>query len=316
MKWMDILLTNAKFRVENLTSSQIDYIISHIVEHDEYYKSIVDSKKTIYLKRIIESWHFKDRFAGYFMDLNPDKIRNIFIHIPKTGGTSINEIYKCMPSTAFLLSPAQVGIISNDEWYRYLFEISDMYILNKYKSFYVLGHCKMRDYIKYKYLNNESNIFTVLRNPADICISQLNFIADILIGERFMDEKSNKSDYKWDNKKFWLDGLSLNDDDLREISLDELAEKIVFNFITPNIMCDFIGFESNAFSAYEVINRYSINTIMIKYLDKFILQNGWSVKRENVSRKIYKIDSLRKDLTDYIFDICTEDRKLIELISP
>jgi hypothetical protein len=152
-------------------------------------------------------------FANTFHEKGVD----VFIHIPKTAGTTLNTI---------LGDSAEVLACTHD-----VMSISSLYKNETDKSILLSGHRPLEFYKTHLHIANRRNIFTAIRDPIDLAISFFNFA--ITMSE---DEESKWFTFYKDTVQEWK-----SSDTSTQKWFERYLESAFFELNVKDIFYKFLG---------------------------------------------------------------------------
>jgi hypothetical protein len=237
----------------------------------------------------------------------PEKRRLIFIHIPKCAGT---DLYEGVAARF----PRVYEDLSNSEWIsggKFFLYLRNLVVrLRESDSIFIHGHVPLSWYINRNLYRFGDRIFTVVRNPIDIMLSQVNYVF-----KRFFEAPSVA--FKPDVKR-WSGFLGLESFDrnaptetLVQLGLRMLRDQRI---VPPNYLCTYLG-KRTAESALEAVGRTDIEiTDVERYCDWLGENWGLQTTYANKSRRILSTEHLDEADVDYLASISHEDTVLYERI--
>ena len=262
------------------------------------------------LQQALHSPEFQTNIIRLIFEAFPEKRRKIFIHVPKCAGTDL----------AANLSPAIFPVAINysltaTNWtsHSQLFsKIRDIILeLHFSEDIFLHGHLPLSYLINNRLLRYEDHVFTVVRSPTSIIISQVNYIMT-----RFI----NDPDQTLPDTREWLKMMNLSEIPKNASSayFRDLATKVLKNqtAIRKNYICSYLG-KGDFKSAIHNITSSNIEIADIGTYKQW-MKDKWGVRsdtRINVSNKVMSEDGLSEYEKEYINSITSEDRRLYEMIS-
>ena len=131
-----------------------------------------DYDPRLHLAAALLSPEFRSNILGALLRAFPEKRRDVFIHIPKCAGTDL----------VLNLGPGRLSIpkmLEDQHW------VDDAELLETlraiaravpyYDTWFVFGHMLLGDYLNAAFVSSQDRIFTVLRDPLEVMISQANY---------------------------------------------------------------------------------------------------------------------------------------------
>jgi len=262
-----------------------------------------------FLKEALECEEFQQNIVRLILNAYPEKRRLIHIHIPKCAGTHLRARLEvkyptvCRALEAAIWTPKPL-----------LFEtLHDIAIsIPLCDAIFVHGHTSIPWYLEHKLCRPSDFVFTVVRNPLEIVVSQVNYVVTRFLEDPgFLDPDTSE----WSG----LLGLTPTEFDRSPKGLANLARRILRkpSVLTRNPLCEYLG-DGNVESALNAIVRANIEITDVSRYDlwfeqKFAIATG---VRENVSQKILKLSELELEDIKVLQDLTNDqDKRLYEIIS-
>ena len=257
------------------------------------------------LNEVLLSEEFRRSILRLFLNAFPEKRRLLFIHIPKCAGSDL---------AAHLVSkyPSISERLRTPHWIddRNMFEILSATVrqLHFSDSILVTGHISLADYLNQGLIRSTDHAFTILRDPIDIAISQVNYILTRLKSD------ASRGKYQPDTNA-WLRALDLEkvSGDLPDTFLLDLGIRALLNrnVVPPNTMCDWLG----GGDAATVLARLVQNRVEVTNVQNYSQWRcqRWGVEastRRNESVRFLTRDNIGADKVAYLHDLSREDAKL------
>jgi hypothetical protein len=242
-----------------------------------------------------------------FVNAYADKRRLIFVHIPKCAGTDLtNKLKSRYPWMNYnIMHPLWTA---KDAMLQRLSRLAVE--LRFARSVYICGHAELNYYLDRHMIRPGDQVFTVIRKPADIVVSQVNYVLtrfsqDIERGQVGPDTAQ------------WLSAIGL--DALPEGMSDDFVATIAPlllknpHIVTPNTLCRWLGGgKSDARTALDAMVRSDIEVVDVERYQAW-LASRWNIvsrSRDNASVSYISLDALSVDQRDYIEQITQEDLKV------
>jgi hypothetical protein len=247
------------------------------------------------------------RFAHAFAD----KQRLIFVHIPKCAGTDLtNKLKSRYPWIDYnIMAPTWT---SKDAM---LLRLSRLALELRFAAgLYICGHAELPYYLDRDMIRPGDQVFTVIRKPADIVISQVNYVLtrfslDIERGELGPDTAD------------WLSLIGR--DALPEAMSNDFVDTVVPlllmhpQIVTPNTLCHWLGgAKSDARGAFDAMARSDIEVVDVAHYEAWLAAR-WNIdshSRDNASVSYISLDGLSPGQRDHIDQITQEDMKLYSAV--
>jgi hypothetical protein len=251
----------------------------------------------------VSSAEFQTTIRERILAAFPEKRRLIFIHIPKCAGTDLYE-------GASARFPRIYEDLSRPQWIHggefFLYLKNFVAMLRESDSIFVHGHVPLSWYIDKNLFRFDDRVFTLVRDPLDIMLSQVNYVL-----KRFFEEPT----LKVHDVKVWGGFLGIEQFDL-DAPVVELGLRILRDqrIVPPNYLCTYLG-TGTAESALEAAGRTDIEiTDVARYSDWLSQTWGLQTRRSNRSPRIVTLDNLGKADIDHLRSISHEDAVLYERI--
>jgi hypothetical protein len=264
-----------------------------------------------HLTDTLNSDEFQDGLIKLLLRAFPERRRVIFVHIPKCAGTDlIAKIVNRFPAIDYTLTSDAWN--SKPDVFAALHRIvSDIYCS---KSLFVYGHMSLPWLMRHDLIRCEDDCFTVLRDPDEMVISQVNYILTRI----FAPAGTSRTDVRQ-----WLSALGIEGPISRpsEAETLALAKSVLWNEdLTPrNVICRQLGVaagdaDATASSAMGHLIMSNIEITETLRYDRWTQQKFGSSQftRKNKSEAILKPSDLSAGDQEYIASITSEDRKLYD----
>ena len=286
--------------------SHLDYsVFGHLPE--VYPRGITWSPSLArdYLNELLHSPRFQHNVLTYALRAFPEKQRLMFVHIPKCAGSDLSfHLASRFPSLEQrLMDESWTGKTE-------LFEALSGFAreLAFSDAVFVRGHIPLDLYADAALIRPADRVFTIMRDPTDIALSQVNYILtkfqiniDAGVVERDTEE--------------WLRAL-----DLRELPpavtpqfVEKYASQLLRNpeVVEPNSMCRWLG-GGDAQAVIERLARHLVEVTDTAHYNPWLAER-WGISantRQNASTKFVSLDTLGPRELAYIQDLSPEDRTL------
>ena len=180
------------------------------------------------------------------------------------------------------------------------------------EAIFVRGHVNLADYLKQGLARPCDRLFTILRDPVEIAISQVNYImmrlqADAAIGEFQPDTRQ------------WLHLLELQTtlEDLSDAALRRLGiwALRMREIVLPNPMCHWLG-GGDAAAVLMRLAEHEVEVTNTRHYPQWRRQR-WGVDadtRQNEFIKFLTRDALGAGDLAYLQDISAEDARLYRVV--
>jgi hypothetical protein len=300
-----------RFELDDIKRKQAQYVVFGDLVPEAITS---DARGTKYsardcLNELLLSDDFQKNLIPLFLKAYPEKKRLIFVHVPKCAGTDLSA--NLMKKLPFLHQQmTQPDWMKRDD----LFRAVSRLVLNVrfFDRIFVTGHNSLRYYTSRNLVRPVDRVFTILRDPIQIAVSQVNYVMSRLTA----DARSN--DFGPDTRE-WLNILHID-----TIPLDmptEMVERFCTtilhdtNIVQPNSMCLWLG-GSDAETATNQLVEHDVEITIIENYREW-LHRTWGVVSEtqlNQSEKFISAETLNDQNLAHLRNVCSEDIKLYEAI--
>ncbi len=256
---------------------------------------------------LLMSDSFQADIMQRFVDAYPEKRRLFFIHIPKCAGTDLSaHLGVRMPAIHHSFS--REGYASKPRLFQTMGE--NVRLLPYFDSILLHGHMRLGECLHLGMLRPQDDVFTILRDPIDIALSQVNYILTRL-------QQDSETGRLGPDSQEWLAKLqlSIGADLLNRSMLDGLRLRILRDqaLVEPNSLCSWLG----GGSAQEVIGRLELLNAEVTTTRHYRrwLKDRWHLEsgtRMNESVKFMTKDDLSPADLRYLRRISAEDTRLYD----
>jgi hypothetical protein len=292
---------------DNVDPRQIFYaVLGRLPETKELARGTPYSGKR-HTQQLLHSAEFQQSCVKLMLQALPHLNRIVFIHIPKCAGTDLiaNLAKRFSSVNHSITAPAWT---SKQKLFLLLKDIVIQSCLRQ--EIFLQGHFQLQYFINNRLIRGNDRMFTVVRDPQSIIISQVNYILT-----RFIEDPERQLP----DTREWLKMMNMEElppgpspEYLRDLATAVLRNQ---SAIRRNYMCTYLGKGDFASALYNV----GLSDIEITDTTNY---NAWlsaewkidSKSRANESRKIMTETNLVKEERDYIATITSEDRPLYDLI--
>ena len=263
-----------------------------------------------HMRGALRSAEFQRKIISLMLAAYPEKQRLLFVHVPKCAGTDL----RIGLSARY---PALGLGLTNPEWTsrQQLYDAIHQAAVGMQFSDTILlhGHERLAGVIDRAMLRPTDTIITVIRDPVEIILSNINYIITRIL----QDQESGKDA---PDTKGWRDVLGI--DKLPPAMPDEFVAQLFGTMLhnptisTANSICYWLG---NG-DVQSVIKRLVLNDVEITNTKHYTawLRERWGIARAakaNESRKFVTEKHIHADDRKFIETITADDRKVYELLS-
>jgi hypothetical protein len=273
-------------------------------------RNSVGSSAFDYMSELLMSDEFQATLIPNFLRVFPEKRRLIFVHVPKCAGSDLTtNLTKLLPSLQRDLTLSRT--ITKEELFLFISRL--VRHVRCFDKIFVAGHTPLDYYISQNLVRPSDKIFTVLRDPVHIVVSQINYILTRFV----QDAKLEKMDY---DTKRWLSTLGMEavPTQLTAQTGQDLCRSILYNkeIVRANAMCGWLG-GRDAGTAMQQLAACNVEITTTENYTKWALQS-WGIvssTRINRSEKFTSTECLSPQDTSYIHEMFSEDIKLFDAVS-
>jgi hypothetical protein len=259
-------------------------------------------------QQLLHSTEFQQACVKLVLKALPELKRIIFIHVPKCAGTDLiaNLAKRFLSVNHSITAPAWTPK------QRLFSMLRDIVVQSNFRSeIFLQGHFHLQYFINNQLLRYGDRVFTVVRDPASIIISQVNYILT-----RFIDDREQKLP----DTREWLKMMNMESipADASADYFRNLASAVLQNqaALRRNYMCTYLG-RGDYESAIANVRLSDIEITDTKAYNTW-LKTEWGIdskSRSNVSKKIMSETDVTTKERDYIRSITSEDQVLYDLIT-
>jgi hypothetical protein len=252
---------------------------------------------------LLRSNEFRDRVIELALSAFPEKTRLLFVHIPKCAGTDLEVILKV--GSAALHTTVSLRAWADDA--RLLTTIRDFAVDLAYAdSILVSGHKELTWFLKNNFHRAGDRLFTIVRNPTEMVLSQVNYMAGRLLEDR---EKVRT------DTRGWLENLGMTD--VGDLEPRALALRILHHptALSANSICHYLG-HNDAESAIRTLGSCAIEISESSRYNDWLVE-AWGIRsatRHNKSRPLLSPNDLDARSQIRMRTLTAEDWKLYELL--
>jgi hypothetical protein len=261
------------------------------------------------LNELLLSAEFQSNVLYNFLEAYPEKRRLLFVHIPKCAGSDLSaNLVTRYPSISWQIT--QLGWTSKRELFCSLRDI--VLRLGLSDAIFVRGHIPLQYYTRLNLIRPGDEVFTILRDPLEIVISQINYVLTRL--------RRNEGKVEPDpDVKVWLQSLGLGSipENLTCDLARKLAAQMIYceSIVTRNPLCSWLGGGTTT----AILERLALNRVELTDTARYQawLHKKWAItstSRENASEQFVTLGSRNPEEITYLKSICDEDIKLHSIV--
>jgi hypothetical protein len=247
------------------------------------------------------SMEFQTQFASRFLAAFPEKPRSIFIHIPKSAGSDMST--HLIGRYASLNTKILDSSITDISSFHSVVKDISLEILAA-ERIYIHGHTTLNKYTEWKARRFSDEIFTIIRDPVEQIISQINYVLTRIFSNEFPVQADTSG---WRNE-FEIKNL---DDYTTVAAQHELATQILHHdgVVPANVICEYLG-RGTAKSAIEQVAIHNVEITDLAHYHHW-LQSRWNINhftKLNASTKFVSLSDFSPRDIDYINHITLQDQ--------
>jgi hypothetical protein len=257
------------------------------------------------------SKEFRENFQASFLNAFPGKGRDVFIHVPKCAGTDLilNLGRRSVPLPRML---AQEGWTTKTEFLEIVGGLARAAISGD--RLFAYGHMELGEYIELAGIRPVDRIFTVLRDPIDLMISQANYA----VGRIRQDPNGRDPDAAEYLRLLGLTHLpdQISPGDLKDLTVEALLNPLISE---PNRASFYLGSGSRTRYAIAMENLiiHNVEITTTTHYDRW-LKERWGIEesvRHNRSEPILPNAEARRMCGATLAKQIAEDQKLYDVVS-
>ena len=263
-----------------------------------------------HLAGALHSAEFRQNILGNLLRAFPEKARDVFLHVPKCAGTDL--ILNLGQRRLLLPKMLEIeGWVSTEDFFTALRQL--MQAIPHYQRFFVYGHIQFGEYIAAAGVRPPDRIFTVLRDPLDLMISQANYAITRLRQDPLGDDPDTDEFLRFLDLPHLPVGLTLRE--WRELAFRALLNRRI---CPRNHICHFLGNGGKETYRAAMINivNYDVEvTTTAHYRDW--LRTRWDLApttRHNLSNHWLARSHVEDALPAQVLADMAESRKLYDVV--
>jgi hypothetical protein len=270
-----------------------------------------DYDPSMHFRKALLSREFRKHFLGAFLKAYPTKGRDVFIHVPKCAGTDLilNLGRRLLPLPKMLEVD---GWTDDVEFLEIVAGLARAAMTSE--RFFVYGHMELGIYANVAGVRLDDRIFTVLRDPIDMMVSQANYV----IGRLRQDPTGREPDAA---EYLQLLGRTHLPEDLSVGELKDMTLKALLNpaIAEPNRASFYLGDGSGTTFAKALENLivHDVEITTTVHYDRW-LKERWGIgksDRHNRSEPVLANAEARRLCGATLAASTQEDRRLYDIVS-
>jgi hypothetical protein len=245
----------------------------------------------------IKSDEFAFGHFGLLRQLYPELPAKYFLHVPKSGGSTVIASQAASGDFALVMTPALVFDHCDDRLAYYGRMIASL--RRGVRFFGLKGHPSGAFLIANCLKRENDEVFSVLREPFSTIISYINYILTVV---------SKRDD---ELSRAWLQNFTQMDIDFGKTIPDDILLRILKSIVPDNPICRALSGHASASMAIECIEILDIKIVGLSDLEKYLRMSGWpEVNSQNISTKYITNVTVSSTLRASIEAHIEEDEKL------
>ena len=282
---LDHLLDAVDWR--DVTPQQVSFAVLGRLPQDLHYDGLsgVAFEPQTFFRTLLLCPEFQAGIVPNLLNAFPEKPRRFFVHVPRSGGTSLGQT---MAAQACTIPHDAIGA----DWCvgRTLLDkvAAICRTIPMHEAIHVSGHYTLRSIIDSRLARFGDHVWTSFRNPRDIVLSYVNYILTTLEADP---ELSRPDARNWSKRL----RLAAPPGTLEPARLRALLSRMIRDdaLLPRNLVCHFLG-DGTAASALDLLAAADVEVIDSTRLDEWREQR-WSVPAPpwaNVSRQFFRWSTL------------------------
>jgi hypothetical protein len=293
-----------------VTPQQVSYAVLGRLPQDIYYSGLAAApfEPAAYFRSLLLGAEFQSNIVSNLLGAYPEKPRRFFVHIPRSGGTSLGETLAthCCTIAHNAIGPEWC---SGEAFLQCVAKTCRD--IAAHDAIHVSGHYTLRFIVESGLARFGDSVWTSVRAPQDIVLSYMNYVLTLMQE----DDAALRPDTRTWAKQLGLDGPLGTPSPERLRTL--LARMLRDDTLLPrNLLCHFLG-NGTADSALDLMAAADIEVIDSARLDTWREQR-WAVAPPpwaNRSRRFYTWDSLSDGERRQISALIRQDVALYRAIA-
>jgi hypothetical protein len=253
------------------------------------------------IRGFLSSEEFVIRHNKLLLDEFADLKRELIIHVPKSGGTTLMNSYQRHAAYASLADEHYVLANCTDRLDYYRGRVEDL-TRPGVTSVVITGHVKAPFIFENGLKRGNDEIFSILRDPVDSSVSFVNYI---------LTELKSGSAHRENESRRVLLGLGPDEPIEGPEMVQRLARAIVENLMPSQNLCSMFSRYDKFDDAANMIAILGVRFIPVDKLDQFMTEKGLPFeRRENVSSRFLEFSDIARSTRMLIYEKIGEDLKL------
>jgi len=235
----------------------------------------------------------------------PELHRDLFIHIPKTGGSAVIAAARRDPSYVVARAPSW-GFNDFADPRAYVVSLAKG-LFSGAESILFEKHLRVRDVLRYNMVRPSDRIFAVVRDPIAIVMSWINFTLTSLT---WVEEDGESHQVA----RMMRERIGVDADFNPSLHLDSsVVTRIIDRLVWVNPHCECFGAHT-ATDALDNIRRLGITVYDPAGMESLLADRGWQMTRQNASDRFLTFEDLPKMVKNRIISMCYQDLSLLDIL--
>ena len=296
---------------QGVTPQQVCYAALGRLPQDMHYTGLTATvfEPLAYFRTLLLGSEFQSGIVANLLNAFPEKPRRFFVHVPRSGGTSLGQT---MANHACTIPHDAIGA----SWCSgrgFLDLVADLCrAIPAHEAIHVSGHYTLRSIVDSRLARFGDSVWTSLRNPREIILSYVNYILTTVESDAGLLRPDTRH---WAGQlKLDVPPSTLAAEPLRAL----LSRMIRDETLLPrDLVCHFLG-DGTAASALDLLAAADVEVIDSVRLDQW-RERRWNIPARpwaNVSKRFFHWDGLDDDQKRLVTGLIRQDAILHRAISP
>ena len=295
-----------------VTPQQVCYAVLDRLPEDMVHDGLLGGapfNPPAYCKALLLSVEFQSTIVSRLLNAYPEKPRRFFVHVPRSGGTSLGETLELHACTI----PYNAMGLAWSSGRTFLDAVAQICrSVERHDAIHVTGHYTLRSLLDGRLWRFGDVIWTSLRDPRDIVVSFLNYILTTL---------QSDSDLVRPDSLAWSRALGLTAPiaRLQPERIRQLLPRMIQDdrLLPRNLFCHFLG-DGTAASTVDLLAAADVEIVASTKLDRW-RERHWpeaALARANVSTPFVTWKTLGEDGQRRIEALIGQDLLLYQAVAP
>ena len=295
---------------QGVTPQQVCYAVLGRLPQDMHYAGLTAAafEPPAYFRALLLGSEFQSGIVANLLNAFPEKPRRFFVHVPRSGGTSLGQT---MANHACTIPHDAIGA----SWCSgrgFLDLVADLCrAIPAHEAIHVSGHYTLRSIVDSRLARFGDSVWTSLRNPREIVLSYVNYILTTVEADGGMLRPDTRH---------WAGQLKLDapPSTLAPEPLRALLSRMIRDetLLPRDLVCHFLG-DGTAASALDLLAAADVEVIDSVRLDQWREQR-WAIPARpwaNVSKRFFHWGGLDDGQKRQVTALIRQDAVLHRTIS-